>query len=225
MPSLTETRDGHLANGNGAHPVTEKNKDRYQGYHHMTWYVGNAKQAASWYVTRMGFQVTAYKGLETGSRSISGYVVTNGAASFILISPICSASTMDSRVSSQERELVSEIHAHLEKHGDAVKDVAFEVEDARAVYSAAISRGATGVHGPTTMSDKSGQVVCATIKAFGDTTHTFIEHRNYNGAFLPGYQSVDLEDPINQYLPEIAIDTIDHCVGNQDWDEMLSVTS
>jgi|SRR5271170_1478303 hypothetical protein len=32
----------------------------YQAFDHILWYVGNAKQAASYYVTRMGFKHVAY---------------------------------------------------------------------------------------------------------------------------------------------------------------------
>jgi hypothetical protein len=32
----------------------------YQSFHHIVWYVGNAKQAASYYVSRFGFRHVAY---------------------------------------------------------------------------------------------------------------------------------------------------------------------
>ena len=32
----------------------------YQAFDHVLWYVGNAKQAASYYITRMGFKHVAY---------------------------------------------------------------------------------------------------------------------------------------------------------------------
>lgn len=34
----------------------------YRGYDHVTWWVGNAKQVAQYYITRMGFKPVAYKG-------------------------------------------------------------------------------------------------------------------------------------------------------------------
>ena len=188
----------------------------------MTWYVGNAKQAASYYVTRMGFRIVAYKGLETGSKVIAGYVVANSRARFVLLSPIRGLAGPDESISASDQQLVEEIYEHLEKHGDAVKDVAFEVDDARAIYNAAVSRGATGVYEPSVVKDKDGQATLATIRTFGDTTHTFVERGDYHGTFLPGYQVVTIKDPINQYLPEVLLDVIDHCVGNQDWGEMVS---
>lgn len=44
-------------------------------FDHITFWVGNAKQAASFYVTRMGFEALGYQGLETGSRQYSKHAV------------------------------------------------------------------------------------------------------------------------------------------------------
>ncbi|RAL66570.1 hypothetical protein DID88_006260 [Monilinia fructigena] len=130
----------------------------FYGYDHITWYVGNAKQAASYYCTRLGFQTIAYKGLETGSRYIASHVVTNGKICFV-------------------------------KHGDAVKDVAFEVDDVASVYHNAVEQGAVGVQEPVKGVDDDGEVTTAIIRTYGDTTHTLISRNQYNGTFLPGYQA------------------------------------
>ncbi|KAK4993537.1 hypothetical protein LTR66_005989, partial [Elasticomyces elasticus] len=74
----------------------------YRGYDHVTWYVGNAKQAASFYVARMGFKPIAYKGLETGSRFIASHVVQNGGVRFVFTSPIRSSSRQTSRLAPPE---------------------------------------------------------------------------------------------------------------------------
>ena len=39
----------------------------YQAFDHILWYVGNAKQAASYYVARMGFKHVAYVSLSLGN--------------------------------------------------------------------------------------------------------------------------------------------------------------
>src|SRR5204863_1819883 len=93
----------------------------YRGYDHVQWYVGNAKQAASYYVCRMGFEQIAYRGLETGSRAIASHVVRNGSVTFVLTSPLRSLDQL-SHLTSEEQDLLNEIHAHLERHGDGVKD-------------------------------------------------------------------------------------------------------
>lgn len=201
----------------------------YHGYHHVTWWVGNAKQAASYYIARMGFRPLAYAGLETGSRAVASHVVTNGTVKFVFSSPI-RASKLPKRLPKkglgplpdEDAKLVAEMHDHLDQHGDAVKDVAFEVDDARAVYTRAVEKGAVSVSEPQILTDKAdGEVVVASVRTYGDTTHTFVEKRGYRGVFLPGFkETVEKEDPLVSRLPTCPLDVIDHCVGNQDWDEM-----
>lgn len=213
--------NGHSSSSNGLKPYAPKTD--FRGYDHCTWYVGNAKQAASWYVTRMGCRLVAYRGLETGSRSLASYVVINGQARFVLTSCIRGLASLENDIPLSEKKLAKQIHAHLEKHGDGVKDIAFEVDDTKALYASVVAKGATPVQEPIVLEDNNGMVIIAAIKAYGDTTHTFIERRNYRGIFLPGYQPVTSEDPIAHCLPEIPLEVIDHFVGNQDWGDMESV--
>jgi len=59
-PSII-TSNGTSRSLNGL--ISETNvptSDGYQAFDHILWYVGNAKQAASYYVTRMGFKHVAY---------------------------------------------------------------------------------------------------------------------------------------------------------------------
>jgi 4-hydroxyphenylpyruvate dioxygenase len=92
----------------------------YRGYHHVHWYVGNAKQAASFYVSRMGFERVAYRGLETGSRGVASHVVRNGKVTFVLTSPLRNLEKT-ARFSEEDKMLLREVHDHQEAHGDAVK--------------------------------------------------------------------------------------------------------
>jgi 4-hydroxyphenylpyruvate dioxygenase len=192
----------------------------YRGYDHITWYVGNAKQAASFYTTRMGFRTLARRGLETGSRFTASHVVTNGAATFVLTSPLRSPGVSHESGTADDQALLREIEDHLRQHGDAVKDVAFEVDDVESVYEQAVAKGATSVQQPIVTADKDGRVKTAVIKTYGDTTHTLIERSSYHGVFLPGYRPVLDVDPLSKCLPKVPIQAIDHCVGNQDWGEM-----
>lgn len=92
----------------------------FRQYDHVHWYVGNAKQAASFFVTRMGFERVAYRGLETGSRVIASHVVRNGTVTFVLTSPLHGLHA-HAKFTVKEQETLTEIHEHLEKHGDGVK--------------------------------------------------------------------------------------------------------
>ncbi|KAI0862572.1 4-hydroxyphenylpyruvate dioxygenase [Xylaria cubensis] len=201
----------------------------FHGYDHITWWVGNAKQAASYYNALFGFRTIAYKGLETGSRYFTSYVVANNDVRFVFTSPIRSYTHLpaDEPISEDELALLKEMHAHLERHGDAVKDVAFDVDDVQAVYDRAIS-GADGIAisvQPPRLSRgsnaKEGEVMTAVVRTYGDTTHTLISRRNYTGPFLPGFVARD-PAPSSVALPAIDLVRIDHCVGNQDWNEMVS---
>ena len=191
----------------------------YRGYDHITWYVGNAKQAASYYTTRMGFRIRAKRGLETGSRNVASWVISSGRATFVLTSPIRSSAEHDTSLSAVEDVELQAIHTHWNKHGDGVKDVAFEVDNVHAVYEKAVAKGAVSVQKPRTISNGiDGEIVTAVLKTYGDTTHTLIDRSRYTGVFMPGYCAVDVADPLSQCLPAVPIEVVDHCVGNQDWD-------
>lgn len=202
-------------------PTEVEQLSGYQGYDHVHWYVGNAKQAASYYITRFGFRHIAYKGLETGSRFISSHVVGNGEVRFVLTSALQGSDKQpaDAPVNELGQSLKG-LHDHLAKHGDSVKDVAFEVDDVNTLWSKAVQNGAKSVKPPTIVSDDNGEVTYAIVQTYGDTTHTLIERSTYHGAFLPGYRAVEYTDPIQAFLPKVPLAVIDHCVGNQDWDEM-----
>lgn len=195
----------------------------FQGYDHVTWWVGNAKQAASYYNTLFGFTTVAYRGLETGSRYFTSYVVANGDVRFVFTSPIRSFVHLpkDEPISQEEHALLKEVHDHLERHGDAVKDVSFEVDDVDAVYNRAIAGGARSVQEPTVIHDKQhGSVKTAVICTYGDTTHTLISRTSYTGPFLPGFRAAS-PVPSSVVAPPTNLARIDHCVGNQDWNEMV----
>ncbi|KAK3372851.1 4-hydroxyphenylpyruvate dioxygenase-like protein [Lasiosphaeria ovina] len=207
--------------------------NNFDGYDHITWWVGNAKQAAAFYKTYFGFKTIAYRGLETGSRYIASYVVANGDVRFVLTSPIRSWKHLpeDEPISQEDRDLLHEIYEHLEKHGDAVKDVAFEVDSVDGVYDKAVAEGADSVQPPKTFHDKQhGSVRTAVIRTYGDTTHTLISRGQYRGPFLPGFRAAvgsttATKSNISlaqEQLPTVALQRIDHCVGNQDWNEMVS---
>jgi 4-hydroxyphenylpyruvate dioxygenase len=88
------------------------------------------------------------------------------------------------------------------------------------VFAQAVKGGAEVVYPPMIKSDSYGSVKTATIRTYGDTTHTLIEKISYSGPFLPGYRLEASKDPLSRFLPQVKLDLIDHCVGNQDWNEM-----
>ncbi|WAR03539.1 HPPD-like protein [Mya arenaria] len=184
---------------------------RFVSFHRVKFWVGNAKQAASYYVTRMGFEPMAYKGLETGSRQVASHVIRQNKILF----------EFENMLNPYEPK---EIGDHLSKHGDGVKDVAFQVEDLDAIYKRALERGATVVTEPSELSDDDGTVRYCVIQTYGDTTHTLYDLSNYKGFYLPGYRKVDPDtDPLTKLLPKVGLNFTDHLVGNQPDDEMTSI--
>src|SRR6184192_2672236 len=145
------------------------------GWDHLEFWVGNAKQAAYFYEHAMGFTRTAYAGPETGVRDRASYVLEQGEIRFVLTSPL--------------RE-EHEVTRHQAKHGDGVRDIALTVPDATEAYRQAVQRGARGVSEPSTVEDEFGRVETAAIATYGDTIHTFVNRTDYAGPFKPGFISI-----------------------------------
>ncbi|XP_076060549.1 4-hydroxyphenylpyruvate dioxygenase [Oratosquilla oratoria] len=185
---------------------------KFLHFDHITFWVGNAKQAASYYRTRMGFQDLAYKGLETGSREVCCHAVRQNKIVFVFASPLLPGNEVMGR--------------HLVTHGDGVKDVAFSVEDLDGIMKMAKQRGAKIIKDIWEEEDEGGKVRYAQVQTYGDTTHTFIERGNYSGLFLPGFKKpIAARDVILDKLPDPELQFIDHIVGNQPDLEMENVAS
>lgn len=114
-----------------------------------------------------------------------------------------------------------EFAEHHDLHGDAVRDVAFRVENCKQAYERAMDNGAISVREPETIKDENGEIVIATIKAISDTVHTFIERTNYKGTFLPGFKALEATEPFD-VLGELDFNRIDHIVQNHPVGEMES---
>jgi len=173
------------------------------GTDYVEFYVGNAKQAAHFYKTALGFQSLAYAGLETGMKDRASYVVVQDKIRLIFTTPMPGTEN-------------SEIYEHITKHGDGVKVIALWVEDATKAWEETTSRGAKSYFQPRTEKDDKGEVVRSGIHTYGDTVHVFVERKNYNGLFIPGFEKWESE-----YNPtSCGLKYIDHMVGNVGWGEM-----
>jgi 4-hydroxyphenylpyruvate dioxygenase len=142
---------------------------------HIEFYVGNARQAAHFYETVLGFQLTAYQGPESGIHDRASYVMQQGEIRLVLTTAL------------RPNHPIAD---HVYKHGDAVRSIAISVDDAKACYSVVKQRGARIVQEPTELRDEGGVVRVFAIAAYGDTIHTFVDRSGYGDAFLPGYAPV-----------------------------------
>ncbi|MFN2461276.1 MAG: 4-hydroxyphenylpyruvate dioxygenase [Candidatus Velthaea sp.] len=171
-------------------------------FDHLELYVGNAKQAAHYYCTALGFAPLAYAGPETGVRDRASYVVAQNELRFVLTSPLRADGA---------------IADHVRRHGDGVRDVALRTADARGAFTAAVAGGAAAVVPPAAVCDADGSCVLATVAAYGDTVHTFVERSAFRGVWLPGF--VPWSNAAR--APRAAgLSHIDHCVANVGWNEM-----
>jgi 4-hydroxyphenylpyruvate dioxygenase len=166
---------------------------------HIRFFVGNARQSAFFYRNAFGFDVVAYAGLETKVKHEAGYVLRQGEITFVLTSPL-------SEQHPESRRLVT--------HGDGVMDIALDVPDVRGAYEEAVRRGATGVRPPEALEDEHGVFETASIRAYGDTTHTFVNRDRYKGVFAPGFKPIDPERYQEKTARPVGFAAIDHLVAN-----------
>ncbi len=165
------------------------------GIDHVEMYVGNAAQAAYFYEHAFGFRRVAFAGLETGIRDRASYVLEQGRIRIVLTGALHSD---------------SEIARHHARHGDGVRSIALSVPDIDEAYAEALGRGARGITNPADLTDEFGTVRTATIAAYGDTLHTFVDRSSFEGVFWPGFRATD--DPGNSERDMLL--AIDHIVGN-----------
>ena len=167
-----------------------------EGWDHVEFWVGNAKQAAYYYEHAFGFTPTAYAGPETGVRDRASYVLEQGEIRFVLTSGL---------------RADSEIGQFAARHGDGAKDVALQVPSAGEAFSQAVQRGARAIKEPHWVEDDFGRVELASIATYGENVHTFVNRREYAGPYLPGYISVS---PNGGPARGVGLGSIDHVVGN-----------
>jgi len=180
-------------------PAERKDPLSLRRIDHVRFFVGNARQSAYFYRNAFGFDVVAYAGLETKTKHEAGYVLRQGNITIVLASPLGPSHPEANRIV---------------LHGDGVQDVALEVDDVRTAYNAAVVRGAVGVIGPTALEDEHGVYEYAAIRAYGDTTHSFVNRDRYHGVFAPGYKPLDADRYSPRTFRPVGLASIDHIVGN-----------
>jgi 4-hydroxyphenylpyruvate dioxygenase len=103
------------------------------------------------------------------------------------------------------------------RHGDGVRDIAFRVADAAAAFHEAVRRGAVPIRAPWEEKDDDGILRRATIAAYGETVHSFVERSAYSGAYSPSFER---REPNNDPLPAAGLLDFDHSVANVELNRM-----
>ncbi len=173
-----------------------------QGTDYVEFYVGNAKQAAHYYMTAFGFQAIAYAGPETGMKDKVSYVVRQHKLTFVLTTPL---------------RAHNEIADHIYAHGDGVKFLALRVDNATSAWEETTKRGGKSYMEPKLLNDADGEVVISGIHTYGETVHLFIERKAYSGPFMPGFRPWR---NLHFAPASTGLLYVDHCVGNVGWNQM-----
>ncbi len=167
--------------------------------HHIELYVGNAKQADYFYRNAFGFDRIAYTGLETGNREQCSYALQQGTFKLLLTTPYTPRDPSG---------------VHILKHGDGVRDIAFEVDDADEAFTEAVARGAEPAVAPYTIKSELGEARRSAVKIYGDTIHSFFSKRDYKGPFMPDF--VESRAPGRK----AGLLRLDHYVANVEFGQM-----
>jgi 4-hydroxyphenylpyruvate dioxygenase len=173
-----------------------------QGTDYVEFYVGNAKQAAHYYMSAFGFQAIAYAGPQTGSKEKVSYVINQNKLTLVLTTPLRSGNSMAD---------------HIYKHGDGVKVLSLRVDNAKDAWVQTTQRGAKSYMEPTLLKDEHGELILSGIHTYGEVVHLFVERKAYSGIFMPGF--MDWDNPFYQPL-QTGLQYVDHCVGNVGWNQM-----
>lgn len=163
------------------------------GFDYVEFFVGNALQACYYYHQGFGFDLVAFRGLETGNRDAVSYVMKQDHVTLVLTAAI---------------QADHEVAEHVKKHGDGVKSIGMRVRDVKKAYETAIARGAKAIYAPKVVEDKNGTYESAAVATYGDTIHTFINRKDYKG-FAPGFKDVT-----GKSGKQLGLVSIDHIVGN-----------
>jgi 4-hydroxyphenylpyruvate dioxygenase len=186
--------------------VESKEEIAVDGFDHVEFYVGNALQASYYYQRAFGFELVAFRGMETGSKESVSYVLKQDHVYLVLTAAL---------------NPHTEIAAHVHKHGDGVKAIGLRTRDARKAYETAIARGAEPSGEFEELEGEDGILRRGSVKTYGEVVHTFIERENYKGHFLPGYVVCKSNSSLTASLASPAgLAAIDHVVGNVEVDKM-----
>lgn len=167
------------------------NQNSLKGIDHVEFYVFNAFQAANFYRAAFGFDIIAYAGPETGLKDRISYLLLQGSIRLT----ISSALNRD-----------SPLLTHVINHDESIKDIAFTTDDVPKFYEAAKRAGALSILEPTEIYDGKIRIMKATIAAFGNTVHSFIQREDQASHELPFY--VTLNYHVNKSL--MGLEKLDH---------------
>lgn len=183
----------------------EKDPFPVTGWDAIVFVVGNATQAAHYYMSAWGMQLEAYSGPENGNRDHKAYVLRSGSIRFVLKGGV---------------DPDSPLHDHQRRHGDGIVDISLEVPNVDQCIEQARRAGATILQEPTDVTDEFGTVRVGAIATYGETRHSLVDRSRYTGPYLPGYQPRTSTIEKRPGAPKRIFQALDHIVGNVELGKM-----
>lgn len=138
---------------------------------HVEFFVGDARQAAFYYRTAFGFEAIAEGGPETGLADRRSILLAQGDIRLLMTSDLTSDGT---------------VARYVARHGDGVANIALRTADAEGAFRRAVGQGAEPLAAPSVVEQPDGTVTTATVAAFGDLVHSFVQYEHEGQ--LPGPQ-------------------------------------
>jgi 4-hydroxyphenylpyruvate dioxygenase len=151
-------------------------------------WVGNARQAAAFLSSMLGFTVVGRAGPRTGRAHEVSYVLTQGGITIVV--------TGAADASSPVAEFVS-------VHGDGVRNLALVVDDVAAAHERAVEAGFPSVSAPA-----DGDGAIAVVGAFGDAVHTLIGPAAGPDEWLEGFEPPEVG--ASPPGPAVGVHRLDH---------------
>lgn len=159
------------------------------GIDHIELYVGDARQAAFYFCRAVGFDLLGQGGPETGLTGQRSLLLGQSDIRMVLTSGL-TAEHPASR--------------YVQRHGDGVAVVAFEVGDAVGAYAELLERGATAVTPPAIVTGADAEVIAAEVGGFGDVVHRLVQRRGDRREFLSGaIETLPSDGEADKLLAEI----------------------
>ena len=153
---------------------TFKNYD----YAYIEYYVGMAKMVAYWHVKALGFEVVGYAGPETGSSGKVSYLLAKNGIRLV--------------ISSAAKPSNYDILSFVDRHGNGVKRIVYQVDNVEKAFDKAVARGAVPINKPERKEDQSGYITEASILLFDRKEIAFFNDDHYHGLFRPKYQPLKI---------------------------------
>jgi 4-hydroxyphenylpyruvate dioxygenase len=164
---------------------------RVRGIRFVELYVSSLKQAEQFYVHVLGLKIAHTPVLERDKTDRVSTTLESGDIRIVLTSPLGNSSA---------------VTAHIQTHGEGVKNIALNVTNIDQLFEKAIQNGATAILSPITQNSPGGSFRSACIGVAGDLVHTLVEDNDYhrlNSIDSPAYCS-----PSD--VPSGGLESIDH---------------